>query len=367
VASVEAPLTVLLVEDNPNDARLIRRHLENAETAFLPDEITLYHERRLDDGLRRLDETAVDLLLLDLGLPESDGADTFERARGRTAGVPVVVLTNLQDEQTAVDLLKQGAQDYLNKGALSEEQLVKSVRYALERQEQKRKLQATTEQLEVLNRILRHDIQNDVQVLQMWSKGLLDSLPAEHEADLRKIIETSEHIQELTENSRAYIEAVTGETDLETEPTRLDDVLRDELQKARSVADSATFTVEGSIPPATVTANGMLSSVFRNLLNNAVQHSTSDAPEVEICVTERESVVRVTIADDGPGVPDAQKTRIFGKGEHGLESAGTGIGLYLVNTLVTKFGGEVWVDDREDGSGAVFVVELLAADGWSGA
>jgi signal transduction histidine kinase len=366
MASVDAPLTVLLVEDNPNDARLIRRHLEGADTAFLPDEITLHHEETLDAGVERLDAEPIDLLLLDLGLPGSDGAATFERARERTAGVPVVVLTNLDDEQTAVDLLQQGAQDYLNKGALSEEQLVKSVRYALERQEQKRKLQATTEQLEVLNRILRHDIQNDIQVLQMWSEGLLDQVPEDHRPDVQKIIETSGHIHELTENSRAYMEAVTGETELDTEPTRLDHILEEELEKARSAADEATFVVDGSIPPATVIANEMLSSVFRNLLNNAVQHSNNDEPTVTVGVSDGETTARVTVADDGPGVPDDRKGEIFGKGEHGLESTGTGIGLYLVNTLVTKFGGEVWVEDRE-GSGAVFVVELVAAEGWSGA
>jgi signal transduction histidine kinase len=200
----------------------------------------------------------------------------------------------------------------------------------------------------------------------MWSEGLLETIDEEHRTDVRKITETSRHIHELTENSRAYMEAITGETELETEPTRIDTVLEDELRKARSVTDGATFIVEDEIPPATVSANGMLSSVFRNLLNNAVQHSTEDAPTVEVSVVDRDRTVRVTVADDGPGVPDDRKGEIFGKGEHGLESTGTGIGLYLVNTLVTKFGGEVWVEDR-DGSGAAFVVQLVATEGWSGA
>mgnify|MGYP006284988181 CR=1 FL=1 len=353
--TVDSPLSVLLVEDNPNDALLIRRHLEGAQTAFLPDDIVLHHEETLTAGVERLEENGIDVLLLDLGLPESDGAETFERVREHADGVPVVVLTNLRDEATAVDLLKQGAQDYLNKGSLNEEHLVKAVRYALERQEQKRELQRTTQRLEVLNRILSHDIRNDVQVLKAWSKRLRDVVAEEHVPDVQRIAETSEHIQELTENSRAFMRAVSGEADPETEPTRVDRVLQEELQKARSTYD-ATFEAE-ELPAATVAANEMLASVFRNLLSNAVQHNHGDDQRVWVSLDERPDAVRAVVADNGTGIPADRRDEIFGKGERGLESSGSGIGLYLVHTLVGSFGGEVQVEDSEAG-GARFVVDL---------
>jgi signal transduction histidine kinase len=71
--------------------------------------------------------------------------------------------------------------------------------------------------------------------------------------------------------------------------------------------------------------------------------------------------VRVEIADNGPGIPDSRKETIFGKGESGLESAGTGIGLYLVDSLVEAPGGDVWVEDN-DPAGSRFVVELPTAE-----
>jgi len=106
----------------------------------------------------------------------------------------------------------------------------------------------------------------------------------------------------------------------------------------------------------------MLASVFRNLLNNAVQHNDTDAPEVTVTCEETDDRIRVRVADNGPGVPDAEKDEIFGKGEKGLDSAGSGIGLYLVSVLTRQFGGDVWVEDNEP-RGAVFVVELLRAEG----
>jgi len=97
--------------------------------------------------------------------------------------------------------------------------------------------------------------------------------------------------------------------------------------------------------------------VFRNLLKNAVQHNDKEVAEVIVSATDHENTVTVTIADNGPGVPDSQKETVFGKGERGLDSSGTGIGLHLVNTLVSIHNGDVWIEDNEP-EGAIFSVEL---------
>jgi signal transduction histidine kinase len=75
-----------------------------------------------------------------------------------------------------------------------------------------------------------------------------------------------------------------------------------------------------------------------------------------------DDIVTVRVADNGPGIPDAQKESVFGKAEKGLESSGTGIGLYLVREIVTGYGGEIWIEDRTDTEGAVFVIEFLLAE-----
>jgi len=185
--TIDSPLTVLLVEDNPNDARLVERYLRNAETEFLPDEIAIRHEEALEPALDVLDTEEIDLFLLDLGLPESSGPETYHRAKDRTGTVPVIVLTGLQDEQAAVALLKEGAQDYLKKDTLEEERLVRSIRYALERQEREAELRTKSEQLELLNRILRHDIQNDLQVVLGWTDAAKQRATGDVESHLEKV------------------------------------------------------------------------------------------------------------------------------------------------------------------------------------
>ncbi|MEA5388229.1 PAS domain-containing sensor histidine kinase [Haloarculaceae archaeon H-GB11] len=230
-----------------------------------------------------------------------------------------------------------------------------------EQKEQEAALAEKTEQLEVLNRIVSHDIRNDVMVVQGWSEQLRDHVSAEDEAALQRVIDANDHIRELTQTASTFVEAITGDRDVAVEPTRVKPILTEEIEKKRTAFEDATFALDGSIPDAVASANEMLASVFGNLLTNAARHNDTPEPTVEISVTEGPETVTVSIADDGPGISDDQKDTIFGRGEKGLESSGTGIGLYLVDSLVTEFDGRVWVTDNEP-TGAVFHVELPLAD-----
>jgi signal transduction histidine kinase len=158
------------------------------------------------------------------------------------------------------------------------------------------------------------------------------------------------------------VETVVSDEDLTIEPVHLRSTLETELSLREDSFPDAEFVVEDGFPDVDVTANSMLSSVFRNLLNNAVQHNDTDDPVVNITGEVRNGDVELRIADNGPGIPDEQKEDLFGKGEKGLDSPGTGVGLYLVQTLVTRYGGDIWIEDN-DPAGSVFIVRLPRASG----
>ena len=125
----DRPIKVLLVEDSADDADLLVEALAEVSSArFRVDQV-----ERFDTMLEYLDNEQFDIVLLDLSLPDSQGIETFVRIRGQAPGVPVVVLTGLDDETVAVRALHEGAQDYLVKGKLDSDVLVRSIRYALER------------------------------------------------------------------------------------------------------------------------------------------------------------------------------------------------------------------------------------------
>jgi two-component system, cell cycle response regulator len=131
-------LTILLVEDNPSDAGLLREVL--GEIPGQP--FGLQHEEALASALGRLSGGGIDLVILDLNLPDSAGLDTLARVRAQAEDVPVVVLTGTDDEERAVEAVHMGAQDYLVKGQVTAALLKRSIRYAVERQRMQAELQS---------------------------------------------------------------------------------------------------------------------------------------------------------------------------------------------------------------------------------
>lgn len=144
------PIKILLIEDNPGDARLIREMLARAKGA----KFDLERADRLQTGLERLNRGGFDLVLLDLGLPDSRGLDTFVKMHTQTPGVPIVVLTGLDDETLAIKAVQAGAQDYLIKGKIDNHLLVRAVRYAVERGKLIRELQDALAKIKTLRGLL---------------------------------------------------------------------------------------------------------------------------------------------------------------------------------------------------------------------
>jgi len=129
VPPTRAPTCILLVEDDRADAYILRRMLEvDGGQRFAVE-----HVQQLGKGLDRLAEGGIDVVLLDLGLPDSFGLETFHRVNRQAPDVPVVVLSGLDDEAVGVQAVREGAQDYLVKGNIDGQLLVRAIRYAIER------------------------------------------------------------------------------------------------------------------------------------------------------------------------------------------------------------------------------------------
>ena len=168
-----APIKVLLVEDNPADAHLIRLLLANdkAREATLPPKFEVLHVNRLDAGLAYLAQMSLDIILLDLSLPDSHGTDTFEKIKEMAAHIPIVVLSGLDDENVAVKAMQLGAQDYLVKGTIESDILERSIRYAIERENLTTELQQKTKALEFSEAYRRHIIDNNADGIVIVSKN----------------------------------------------------------------------------------------------------------------------------------------------------------------------------------------------------
>jgi PAS domain S-box-containing protein len=223
-----------------------------------------------------------------------------------------------------------------------------------------RRLEDQRDNLELLNQIVRHDIRNDLQVISAYAETLTDYVEDDAKEYLLKILEASRDAVEITETARDVTEVMI-QSEADVSPVGLRSVLESEVSEVRSNYDNALVTVDGATPSVQVLADDMLGSVFRNLLTNAVQHNDKEVPEVTVSTEERDDTALVKVADNGPGIADERKAEIFEEGERGLDSSGTGLGLYLVDTLVERYGGDIRVEDN-DPQGTVFAVSLPLAE-----
>ncbi|MCF6149666.1 MAG: EAL domain-containing protein [Candidatus Kuenenia sp.] len=128
---------ILLVEDNPGDVLLVREMLGDIQSISFNLECT----DRLSSAMEKLKREHIDIILLDLSLPDSQGLKTFCTMQAHASKIPIVVLSGLGDEEIAVEALKKGAQDYLIKGKIDGDLLARTMRYSIERKQIELELQ----------------------------------------------------------------------------------------------------------------------------------------------------------------------------------------------------------------------------------
>jgi len=164
---------VLLIEDNPGDARLIQFMLEEAAGGVFE----LEHVERLEEGLKRLAEGPVGVVLCDLSLPDSRGLGTFAKLHGQAPQVPIIVLSGLNDTTVAVQAVHEGAQDYLIKGQVDGQLLVRAMRYAIERKRMSEQLTRYAEELRSKNAQLEADFNMAREIQEIFLPDQFPSFP----------------------------------------------------------------------------------------------------------------------------------------------------------------------------------------------
>ena len=174
------PAHILLVEDNPGDARLLRELLTESGTGRL----TLTHVDRLDAAIRCLTQAAFDIILLDLSLPDSQGAETLVRMHEAAQGIPIVLVTGREDEELGLQLIQAGAQDYLVKGQTTAPLLARALKYAVERKRLEEELRKKTRFLQsVLDTMAEGVVMADERgTFQVWNQAaerIIGSGPAD--------------------------------------------------------------------------------------------------------------------------------------------------------------------------------------------
>lgn len=226
-----------------------------------------------------------------------------------------------------------------------------------ERKQREQRIERQRQRLEVVNRVLRHDIRNDMQVILGTTENLLK--PQQAQPQLKRIKRKGEDIVTLSERARD-LERFVGDGAVETTTVDLSAVVADVIADLERTYPDVEFRVERP-DRAEVSAVDLIDSALRNVLENAAEHNDQSVPEVSVTVMgpTDDGDVTVTVADNGPGLPDREQEVI----ETGTETAlkhSNGLGLWIAYWTITTSGGTITFAENTP-RGSVITIRLPSA------
>jgi len=346
-------VNVLLIEDQPQGARLMQRLFAEATHP-------IFHVTWVE-GLERafapLPE-APDIILLDLSLPRSEGLTNLGHVQAHYPGVPVIVLTGVDDETLAVKAMQRGAQDYLVKGQLDAQLLVRSVRYAIER---KRGEHLKDEFVNTVSHELRTPLATIKEFTAILSDQIAGPVTSAQQEYLTIIKGNVERLARMIDQLLDMAKIDAGHVLLTKEVVELSPLLDQVVQGMRPLADGKRLALEVNIGVGltNVFADAdQLTQVLINLVSNAIKF-TAGPGHVMIRVDDLPNEIQFSVTDTGVGIAPEHLPKLFEKFQQfptvanpgGLK--GTGLGLAISKRLVELHGGRIWAKS-ELGYGSTF-------------
>ena len=317
---------VLLVEDNPGDARLVEEMLNESDEASFP----IQRAASVLDTLQVLDarKDRPEIILLDLGLPDEQGLQTLRRVAPAAEGVPVVVLTGLRDEETGDAAVREGAQDYLYKEQLDGDRLRRVIRHAIERHRLQSQILTALEEKEVLLREVYHRVKNNLQVIQsllkMQARAVHDEGTGLALGDMVQRV----HAMALVHERLYQKHDLTG--------ISLSDYLRDLFSGAMASqsldSNQVRLALDSEEIPLSLERAVPLGLLMNELICNSLKHGFRDGRHgtIQISIHRSGDCTHFVVQDDGKGLPD------------GFEADSCpSMGLQVASSLAQQLGGQL--------------------------
>jgi signal transduction histidine kinase len=363
------PLTILLVEDNPGDARLVRELLDRGRFG-------VEHVERLADAEAAVARRRPDVVFLDLSLPDASQAETIDWMTAVAPRVPIVVFTGRHDEELAAELVRAGVQDYLEKTDLHAEVLARTARHAVERARFRAELEAMrTRQLRAKDELLghvSHELRTPLNAVYQFATLLRDGVAGELGAEQRDcvdvVLRNVEQLRRMIADLLDATRAESGTLAVDVVPLALAPLLVDTLRSVGPVADARGIALEAQVPddlPPVRADATRVGQVVVNLLDNALKF-TPRGGRVTLAAAAGPDAVAVTVADTGVGIARDEQERVFERlyqvsGGDEVTRKGLGIGLHLCREFVRRMGGRITVESAP-GRGSRFTFTLGRAD-----
>jgi signal transduction histidine kinase len=365
------PLQVLLVEDNAGDVRLLREMFSKEK----PGSFELTHILRMSEAEVHLAQGGVDIVLLDMGLPDGHGLDTVRRAHAVAPDVPMIVLTGLDDEALAAAAMKEGAQDYLIKGQIENRALPRALRHAIERHRMQKEADLIRlHQLQFKDEFLSHvshELRSPLSAIRQFVTILLDRLAGELNLEQGKYLEiilrNAKQLQSMINDLFEVSGAQSGKLRIDLQCASVSDAAAYTVNTLQEAATAKGVTLSSDVEcrlPSACADPTRIRQILIILVDNAIKFTPANgAVKIQARIFEENSSLLVLeVSDSGCGISKDMTERIFERLVQVPDATsagrkGLGLGLYICKDLVTRQGGQIWAKS-EPGQGAVFSVTL---------
>jgi signal transduction histidine kinase len=359
----QRPIRVLLVEDDEDDYQLTRDLLREMEK----QRFTLDWVATFEDAVEAMDRQKYDVYLVDYRLGVHNGLELLTQADCK--GVPVILLTGLDDWDVDIQAAKAGAADYLVKGKIEPALLERSIRYAIERKRAEEALKQADRRKDEFLAMLAHELRNPLApvLTALETMGLRDMGDPDQQR-AREIIERQVHQMTRLVDDLLDVSRITrGKIKLQAEPVDLATVVARAVEVSRPLIDARHHHLTVTLPDHPVLLDAdmtRLAQVVTNLLNNAAKY-TERGGQIRLTVQKEGEEAVVRVRDTGVGIAKELLPQVFGlftQLDRSLDRSqgGLGIGLTLARRLVEMHGGTIQAFSDGPGQGSEFVVRLPA-------
>ncbi len=364
----EIKTSILVVDDNPRNLKLLGIILR-------PLDYELFIAGDGPHALEILDKTNIDLVLLDIMMPDMNGYEVCEKIKSneRTADVPVVFLTAKVDPSDLVAGFEAGAIDYIKK-PFNQSELIARIKTHIELKKAKDMLKLQNEELQKLNAtkdrffsIVAHDLKNPLGAIRDLTASLAeayDDFSEEEKKDfLHEMKNSSKTLYELLENLLTWSRSQRNLIQVMSDYFQLDFVVKNCVSTLSLISENKQIQIIDEVPngfEVWADAN-MVTTIVRNLISNALKF-TPEGGKITIKSIEDGDFARISVSDTGVGISPENQKKLFRidsafttKGTS--NEAGTGLGLILCQEFVERLGGEISVES-ELGQGTTFIFTL---------
>lgn len=350
-------INIVMIEDDEDDVMIIEDFIE--EINEKKHQISLTNYLNTGVALNGLSEQKADLILLDLNLIESNGLETLTKFIKEVPNIPIIVLTGLSDEKTALDCIREGASDYMIKGKINADQLNRTIQYAIERfdlsqtlKQQQKALHKSYKELQQLAYASSHELKEPLGNMIGFANILASKYNAILDDSGKKMLdylakESTKHFNQI----QAFIHFLdAGKQKKKSTEISLDDIVYNIIANLGPTIVNQNISINFDNLNTAFIDTEDAKKVFSNIIENSIKFAKKDQPLViDISSKLTPEGNYIEIQDNGIGISEDFYDEVFNLFKKLSPSTeGIGMGLAICKKIIESYDGEVFIDSTLD-------------------